>query len=76
MTKTLPTITLDASSIELYHAWKVFFPYSDDSIRARLDGFGMRYEPELRASVLPDEDGLPAKLRAAFEQVAFVVVKK
>ncbi|MBI5917524.1 MAG: tyrosine-type recombinase/integrase [Bacteroidetes bacterium] len=73
--KTLPTITLDASGADSANGWKVFFPFDNDGIRTKLEGFGLHYETHLRASILPNTDGLVAKLRAAFENLAFVMVK-
>ena len=73
--RTLPTITLELGMADGNDLWKVYFPFGDQAIRVQLEIFGLRYEPWLRASVLPANDGLPEKLRASFAQTAFVVVK-
>ncbi len=74
--KTLPTITLEAVNISGIQGCKVYFPFNDQTIRSQLELHGMHYEPSLRASVIPSTNDLLARLQAAFQQQAYIVVKK
>jgi site-specific recombinase XerD len=75
MTKTLPTITLDAVGQGSQLLWKVFFPFENVALRALLESFGMSYDPLLKASTLPNTEGLPSKLRTTLQGVAYLKVK-